>query len=135
MGLTSWKGAKVRQGDVTIAKNYLNEKEMEQLNRIVTMYLDYAEDQAKRHRQIFMRDWRKKLDAFLKFNERDILEHAGTVTKEVADALALEQYEVFHKQRLKDEAEAEALADDEVLKEIEQKAAKRLSKKKGRKNG
>jgi len=135
MGLTSWKGAKVRHGDVTIAKNYLNEKEMEQLNRIVTMYLDYAEDQAKRHRQIFMRDWRKKLDAFLKFNERDILEHAGTVTKEVADALALEQYEAFHKQRLKDEAEAEALADDETLNEIEQKVAKRLPKKKGRKNG
>ena len=135
MGLTSWKGVKMRQGDVTIAKNYLNEKEMEQLNRIVTMYLDYAEDQAKRHRQIFMRDWRKKLDAFLKFNERDILEHAGTVTKEVADALALGHYEVFHKHRLKSEAEAETLADDEALKEIEQKVAKYLPKKKGRKNG
>jgi len=59
MGLTSWKGAKVRKGDVTIAKNYLNPDEIEGLNRIVTMYLDYAEDQAKRHRQIFMRDWRK----------------------------------------------------------------------------
>ena len=135
MGLTAWKGVKVRQGDVTIAKNYLNEKEMEQLNRIVTMYLDYAEDQAKRHRQIFMRDWRKKLDAFLKFNERDILEHAGAVTKEVADALALEHYEVYNKQRLKSEAEAEMLADDEALKMIEQKASKHLSKKKGRKNG
>lgn len=135
MGLTSWKGAKVRQGDVTIAKNYLNEKEMEQLNRIVTMYLDYAEDQARRHRQVFMRDWRKKLDAFLKFHERDILEHAGTVTKEVADALALEHYEVFNKNRLKSEAEAETLADDEALKMIEQEAAKHLPKKKGRKNG
>jgi len=135
MGLTAWKGVKVRQGDVTIAKNYLNEKEMEQLDRIVTMYLDYAEDQAKRHRQVFMRDWRKKLDAFLKFNERDILEHAGTVTKEVADALALEHYEVFNKHRLKSEPEAETLADDEALKTIEQKASKRLTKKKGRKNG
>lgn len=135
MGLTAWKGVKVRQGDVTIAKNYLNKKEMEQLNRIVTMYLDYAEDQAKRHRQIFMRDWRKKLDAFLKFNERDILEHAGTVTKEVADALALEHYEVFNKHRLKSEAEAETLADDEALKMIEQKASKGFPKKKGRKNG
>ncbi len=135
MGLTAWKGVKVRQGDVTIAKNYLNEKEMEQLNRIVTMYLDYAEDQARRHRQIFMRDWRKKLDAFLKFNERDILEHAGTVTKEVADALALEHYEVFNKNRLKSEAEAETLADYEALKTIEEKVAKRFPKKKGRKNG
>src|SRR3989339_197252 len=135
MGLTAWKGVKVRQGDVTVAKNYLDKKEMEQLNRIVTMYLDYAEDQSKRHRQIFMRDWRKKLDAFLKFNERDILEHAGTVTKEVADALALEHYEIFNKHRLKSDSEAETLADDEALKMIEQKASKRLPKKKGRENG
>ena len=60
MGLTAWKGAKVRKGDVTIAKNYLNAREMEGLNRIVTMYLDYAEDQALRQRQIFMRTWREK---------------------------------------------------------------------------
>lgn len=70
MGLTTWKGTKVRRGDVTIAKNYLNVWEMEGLDRIVNMYLDYAEDQARRHRQIFMRDWRQKLDAFLQFNER-----------------------------------------------------------------
>lgn len=130
MGLTSWKGIKVRRGDVIVAKNFLNEKEIEQLNRIVSMYLDYAEDQAKRHRQIFMRDWRKKIDAFLKFNERDILEHAGTVTKEVANALALEQYEVFNQHRLQSEAELEHLADDEALKMIEQKAARYLNKKK-----
>lgn len=135
MGLTSWKGTKVRPYDVAIAKNYLNEQELGQLNRIVSMYLDFAEDQAKRRRQIFMRDWREKLDAFLKFNERDILEHAGTVAKEVADALALEQYEVFNAHRIKKEAEIEALVDDKALKQLEQKAAKRLSGKKGRKNG
>lgn len=116
MGLTSWKGAKVRRGDVTIAKNYLNAEEIEGLNRIVTMYLDYAEDQAKRHRQIFMRDWRKKLDAFLQFNERDILTNAGKVSKVVADQLALEQYDIFHQHRLMVEAEREALADDAELK-------------------
>ena len=116
MGLTSWKGAKVRGGDVTIAKNYLNAEEIEGLNRIVTMYLDYAEDQAKRHRQIFMRDWRKKLDAFLQFNERDILTNAGKVSKVVADQLALEQYDIFHQHRLMVEAEREALADDAELK-------------------
>ena len=92
MGLTSWKGEKVRKADVTIAKNYLNNEEMERLNRIVTMYLDYAEEQATRHQQVFMRDWREKLDAFLKFNEWDILHGAGRVKREVADALALEQY-------------------------------------------
>ena len=116
MGLTSWKGTKVRKGDVTIAKNYLNAEEIEGLNRIVTMYLDFAEDQAKRHRQIFMRDWRKKLDAFLQFNERDILANAGKVSKAVADQLALEQYEIFHQHRLAEEARQESLADDAELK-------------------
>lgn len=116
MGLTTWKGAKVRKGDVTIAKNYLNAQEMEGLNRIVTMYLDFAEDQARRHRQIFMRTWREKLDAFLQFNERQILQDAGTVTKAVADRLAEEQYEIFNQQRLKAEAEKEALSDDDALK-------------------
>jgi len=116
MGLTSWKGAKVRKGDVTIAKNYLNAAEMEGLNRIVTMYLDYAEDQARRHRQIFMRDWREKLDAFLQFNEREILEHPGKVSKAVADQLALEQYDIFHQHRLAEEAREETLTDDAELK-------------------
>lgn len=116
MGLTSWKGAKVRKEDVTIAKNYLNADEIEGLNRIVNMYLDYAEDQAKRHRQIFMKDWRIKLDAFLRFNERDILTNAGKVNKAVADQLALKQYDIFHQHRLAAEAQLEALADDGELK-------------------
>ena len=132
MGLTSWKGSKVRPSDVTIAKNYLNAKEIEGLNRIVTMYLDYAEDQAKRHQQIFMRDWRQKLDAFLKFNERDILTNAGKVAKEVADSLVLEQYEKFNAKRLKKEAKVEMLADDAEFKKIEEKI-KKFSKK--RKDG
>jgi hypothetical protein len=116
MGLTSWKGTKVRKGDVSIAKNYLNADEMDRLNRIVTMYLNFAEDQAKRHRQIFMRNWREKLDAFLKFNEREILQDPGKVSKAVADQLALEQYEIFHKHRLAEEAREETLADDRELK-------------------
>ena len=115
MGLTAWKGAKVRKGDVNVAKNYLNSEEMDGLNRIVGMYLDYAEDQAKRHRQVFMRDWRTKLDAFLQFNERDILTNAGTVSKAVADQLALEQYEKFNQHRLTAEAEQETLLDDAEL--------------------
>ena len=128
MGLTSWKGSKVRPTDVTIAKNYLNAKEIEGLNRIVTMYLDYAEDQAKRHKQIFMRDWRQKLDAFLKFNERDILNNAGKIAKEVADSFALEQYGKFNVKRLKKEAKVEMLADDAEFKKIEERIKK--SKKK-----
>ena len=87
MGLTTWKGAKVRRTDVTVAKNYLREGEIQELNRIVTMYLDYAEDQARRRKVLYMRDWREKLDAFLQFNERDILTNAGKVAKEVADVM------------------------------------------------
>ncbi|MBN1482620.1 hydroxyacid dehydrogenase [candidate division KSB1 bacterium] len=119
MGLTSWKGAKVRRGDVTVAKNYLNEDELAQLNRIVTMYLDYAEDQANHRQQIYMRDWREKLDAFLQFYERDILDNPGRVAKEVADKLALAQYDVFNGERMKHEAEREAQIDDKKFREIE----------------
>ena len=129
MGLTSWKATKVRKADVVIAKNYLTEKEVAGLNRIVSMYLDYAEDQAKLHRQIFMRDWREKLDAFLQFNEREILDNAGKVTKEIADRLALEQYEIYDKNRLALEAAAESLADDAALKTIEQNIAKKRGRR------
>lgn len=129
MGLASWKGAKVRRDDVTIAKNYLKENEMEGLNRIVSMYLDYAEDQAKRHQQIFMRDWRKKLDAFLKFNEREILNNPGKVSKEVADKLALDQYEIYHQHRMAMEARQEALEDDRELKRIQNKIEKKKKQK------
>jgi hypothetical protein len=118
MGLTSWKGTKVRKTDVTVAKNYLREGEIEELNRIVTMYLDYAEDQARRRQIMYMRDWRAKLDAFLQFNERDILTNAGKVAREVADALALEQFEKFHAHRLSAEAQADARAFEEAVKKL-----------------
>lgn len=89
-----------------------------ELNRIVNMYFDYAEDQAKRHRQIFMSDWREKLDAFIQFNERDVLTNAGVVTKDIADKLAVEQYDIYSQQRLADATRAEAVFDDEELKKI-----------------
>ena len=100
MGLTSWKGDKVRKQDVTIAKNYLNENELRALNRIVTRYLDYAEDQAERKRPMYMEDWKNRLNAFLEFDERDILHDAGKVAKVVADELALEEYEKFNQHRI-----------------------------------
>lgn len=100
MGLTSWKGDKVRKRDVTVAKNYLSEKELKSLNRIVTMYLDYAEDQAERQRPMYMKDWIDKLNAFLQFNERDILENAEKVSKVVADKIATQEYERFNQHRI-----------------------------------
>lgn len=98
MGLKTWKNSpsgKIRKTDVTIAKNYLSQEEMSDLNRIVTMYLDYAEDQAKRQQPMPMAKWAEKLDGFLAFNERSVLNNAGKVEKKVADCLAIEQYEQF----------------------------------------
>ncbi len=95
MGLTTWKNAphgKIMKSDVSIAKNYLNEKEIKSLERVVTMFLDYAENQASRQIPMKMKDWVSKLDAFLKFNEYDILNNAGKVSHEVAKTLAEEEY-------------------------------------------
>ncbi|MBU8598375.1 hydroxyacid dehydrogenase [Shouchella clausii] len=100
MGLTSWKGDKVRKQDVTVAKNYLSQEELSDLNRIVTMYLDYAETQAKKKKPMYMKDWAEKLDAFLEFNEHDILTNAGKIKAKVAEQFANEQYKEFHQQRL-----------------------------------
>ena len=116
MGLTNWKGAKVRKQDVTISKNYLNKNELDTLNRIVTMYLDYAELQAKNHRQMFMKDWREKLDAFLQFNGQEILQNAGNITKKVADTLAEKTYETFHQNRLKIENQKPGNIDEAIKK-------------------
>ncbi|WP_286639124.1 virulence RhuM family protein [Thiopseudomonas alkaliphila] len=99
MGLNTFKGTEVLKGDVTTAKNYLNESEIKELNRIVTMWLDFAEDQAERRRQIFLQDWQIKLDQFLQFNERDVLTNSGQVSKKQADAKATAEYERFAEQR------------------------------------
>ncbi|MDE1549841.1 virulence RhuM family protein [Jeotgalibaca caeni] len=100
MGLMSWKGPKVRKHDVTVAKNYLTQDELADLNRIVTMYLDYAENQARRKKPMYMKDWTEKLDAFLAFNEHEILTNAGRVRAKVAEQFAYEQYETFNERRL-----------------------------------
>jgi hypothetical protein len=99
-GLTNWKNSPqgmIRKTDVAIAKNYLNEKELDGLNRIVAMYLDYAETQAQKGIAMRMKDWVEKLDAFLQFNEREILKDNGKISREVAVALAEKEYEKFRK--------------------------------------
>jgi hypothetical protein len=108
MGLTSYKGNDVRKGDVTVAKNYLTQKEVSELNRVVNMWLDYAEDQALRRQQVFLQDWQEKLDQFLQFNDRHVLQGAGTVSKKMADEKAQGEYARFAEQRrLLKEAEGE----------------------------
>ncbi len=117
MGLTNWAGGKVLKKDVTISKNYLAQEELDILNRIVTMYLDYAELQAKNNRQMFMKDWREKLDAFLQFNGQEILSNAGSITKKVADALAVDAYLSFNEHRLSVQSQQPSDI-DEAIKNI-----------------
>ena len=128
MGLTNWRGAKVRKQDVTIAKNYLNEEELSALNNLVEQYLIFAEGQAMRRIPMYMADWIKKLDAFLSLNERDILTHAGKISHQMAKEMAEQEYEKFHAQRI---AQADgALSDfDRTVKQIE--AGKSTTPKKG----
>jgi hypothetical protein len=97
MGLQTWSNpnGKIIKKDIIVAKNYLTESELDELNRIVNMYLDYAENQAKRHKIMKMTDWISKLDAFLKFNDYDILTNAGKVSKELAEAHAVKEYGKF----------------------------------------
>lgn len=98
MGLTSWKNApdgKIVKTDVSIAKNYLNKDEISELNEIVTMYLDYATRQARRHIPMTMEDWKSKLDAFLRFNDAEILENKGKVTVAIAKEFAESEFEKY----------------------------------------
>lgn len=123
MGLTTWKNApdgKVLKSDVSIAKNYLIEEEIKELERIVSMYLDYAENQAARQIPMKMTEWITKLDAFLQFNEYDVLTNAGTVSAEVAKRLAEEQYASFR-------VEQDKRFESDFEKEI-----KRIEKRRGK---
>lgn len=114
MGLTAFKGAKVRRGDVTVAKNYMTHEEISTLNLIVNMYLDYAELQAKGHHPMHMADWENKLGDFLRFNGREVLQNFGTVKREVAEKLALEQYAQYdaHRRALEATDDVDELAAD-----------------------
>ncbi len=98
MGLQTWKNSpkgKILKPDVSVAKNYLDSDELSKLNRFVTMYLDYAENQAKKERVMTMRDWVDKLDAFLRFNEYEILDNPGRVSHEIAKQFAESEFEKF----------------------------------------
>ena len=125
MGLTSWHGGEVRKTDITTAKNYLRAEEIDELNRIVVMWLDFAEDQARRRKRIFMQDWQQKLDDFLRFNERRVLPGAGTVSRKGAEDHARAEYEQFETRRRE---YREALGAADYVKQLEE-AARRLPAK------
>ncbi len=129
MGLTTWKNAphgKLIKTDVAVAKNYLTEQELKSLDRFVTMYLDYAEDQAERSIPMTMRDWAEKLNAFLKFNEREILDNPGKVSQEVAKAFAESEFEKY---RIVQDRLFESDFDRHVKKALEA-ATQKLSRRK-----
>lgn len=127
MGLTTWKGGVVRRADVSVAKNYLQAPEIEELNRVVVMFLDFAEDQARRRKEIFLADWQTKLDDFLRFNDRNVLPHAGKVSREEAEHKAAAEYEAFAARR-RSALEAEGEAD--FLRQLESTAKTLHARKK-----
>ena len=119
MGMTAWSGDKPRKTDAVIAKNYLNEEELNILNRIVSMYLDFAELQALNLKPMYMRDWISKLDDFLKLSGRDILKHAGKISHDKALEKAHAEYKQYSKVRLNEPSQVEQQF-LEAVKELEQ---------------
>lgn len=132
MGLTSWSGPKPRKADVSIAKNYLNQEEMDALNRIVSAYLEFAELQARNRKPMYMRDWIVKLDDFLRLSEREILSHAGSISHEAAIERAEAEFEVYRSRQL---CEPEQVEKDfelavENLKRLKASSGQKRKKKK-----
>ncbi len=129
MGLTTWRGSKVRKGDVIIAKNYLSEEELLALNNLVEQYLVFAEGQAMRRISMHMADWISKLNGFLQLNDRNVLEHAGKVSHQVAKELAEQEYGRFYNRRLQLEVEQAEKEDLDILvREIEEQSGRKGQK-------
>jgi hypothetical protein len=122
MGLSSWKGGRVLKSDVTVAKNYLAGEEIGELNRIVTMWLDFADDQARRRKQVFLKDWETKLNEFLRFSDRAVLDGGGAVSHQDAMKKAESEYEQFAGRR---RALLEAQGEHDQIEALEE-AAKHL---------
>jgi hypothetical protein len=137
LGLTSFEGSVVRKKDVDIAKNYLNQEEIERLNRLTTMLLEYAEDQAQRKKALTMTDWKNKLDDFIAFNDYKVLDTAGKYSHDSMEKIASSEYKKFDDKRKeieKKEAEREALKDleeieGEVMEKIRNVKSKKIPKK------
>lgn len=117
MGLTSFKGAVVRKGDIGVSKNYLYEDELKDLNRIVTMFLDHAEDMARDKTPMTMNDWNNSLNDFLKFRRRQILEGKGKISHEEMERKVLKEYAIYNTRRLKQLEEDEFMIDEITLRE------------------
>jgi hypothetical protein len=126
MGLSTWAGDRPRKADALVSKNYLDASELDQLNRLVTMFLDFAEDRATRRIETRMADWIAQTDRFLTFNERDVLAGAGRISHEQMETIIGERYAAFDARRRTDEALAADREADDDLKQL-QSEAKRLA--------
>lgn len=133
MGLTSWRGEKVRKTDVIIAKNYLNQEELSALNNLVEQYLIFAEGQAMRRIPMYMKDWIEKLHGFLSLNDRNILDHAGAISHEMAKEIAENQYEKFNQKRI-EWMDQQASDFDKTIQQLPPKQKKMAAKPKTKKN-
>ncbi len=120
MGLTTWKGSIVRKGDVIIAKNYLQNEEIDSLNRLVDIFLTSAEERVKGRRDLTLDYWRKNVDSLLTFQEKDILQGAGSITNYEAEETAKQVYDVFNSKRKQIEAQAADADDLKMLEDLEQ---------------
>ena len=120
MGLTTWKGSIVRKGDVIIAKNYLQNEEIDSLNRLVDIFLTSAEERVKGRRDLTLDYWRKNVDSLLTFQEKDILQGAGSITNSEAEETAKQVYDVFNSKRKQIEAQAADADDLKMLEDLEQ---------------
>ncbi len=132
MGLTSHLGKSLKRSDVIVAKNYLNEDELDTLNRIVTFYLEFAELQAKNRRAMYMQEWINKLDDFLRLSEREILSHAGKITHDDAITLANIEFDKFKQRQLEEKSAVEIDFEKSLqeLKQIESKVSKTVKSNK-----
>jgi hypothetical protein len=130
MGLTTFKGQRVRRDDVATAKNYLSESEMQQMNLIVDQYLSFAEFQAQQRKPMHMADWRRKLDDFLKLNERDVLTHAGKISAKLAEETAHKEFDKFQERQKQFEAQNPVSDFDQAIERLKKLSAPESEKKK-----
>ena len=121
MGLTTWKGSIVRKGDVIIAKNYLQNEEIDSLNRLVDIFLTSAEERVKGRRDLTLDYWRKNVDNLLTFQEKDILQGAGSITNYEAEEIVKQVYDVFNAKRKQLEAQTADVDDLKMLEDLERR--------------
>lgn len=131
MALTTWSGSRVRRHDVVVAKNYLTADEVDTLNRLVVMFLDQAELRAKRHQDLTLAFWQANVDRLLEFNERAVLQNAGSISAEDMQRLALERFDHFDHQRRRAEADAADAADLKNIKDLEDDLHQRRNEQAG----